>query len=723
MESTQALLDSKPQLYFRKQMASQDQTIETTTQELPELTKEQLLKYDPNPTLRLFENGKYEYIDTEQALQELVKVSLEKETALGIDIEQTHKNTYYGYVCLVQISTRMKDYIIDGIRLHSVIPKHLGPIFANPDIAKVFYSGTSDLLWLSRDFGIHVVNYFDVHAASVFLEKIRDSSLVGLLAEYCNYSLDKSIKKKFQLSDWRQRPLTPDQLEYAALDAHYLVYLRNRILSKLEKKVEWENGLGTFLQTMQNVCLKRWEPKLLSLGSYEEYFINYIQKEKKKGKNETLKKTDKSEISAEYYDEFCKFLNLVELREQAGLELDDQPELLMSNEQLAKLVIGAEETKQEEEEKSQTGDGLFIKIYNAQIKDILSGKSVKKYTLGMHKNTTDLKTEAKLMRQNQFKNKYTTKGKAYQNCRILAPDNELLCYCNMDKIDWYMSRNLAEIIKDNPMTIKLKFEPSGRGWTQLNELKVSYDTQKIPSRVNQCVVCGQKENYLRYHIVPLLYRIHFPEDMKSHNAYDVLLLCWRCLEKANRHSEKKKQQIANKYNVPLQQFNEAVKLKNYIEGLTKSIINYRKFKATMPEDRRQKLVDGFFELYDKIVKESDHLQEHFREELLKLEKDEKGKIVINEKFEEFFLQVPNYKKIVKKSSNKDFKNIHGKLVIEQFESRGKIDLFVQEWRQFFLDSMDPQFLPQDWLMTLEKKAKESLQKESQEKELQITESK
>ena len=185
----------------------------------------------------------------------------------------------------------------------------------------------------------------------------------------------------------------------------------------------------------------------------------------------------------------------------------------------------------------------------------------------------------------------------------------------------------------------------------------------------------------------------------------------RCLEKANREAEKKKLQLAARFNVPLLEFNDSQRLKHEIESLKKGIVSLKKFETAIPEDRKQLLLTSFEESFAKIVKdEGNHLEQGFKEELLKLERSEDGKIIVNEKFMQFFLSITDFKNVVKKSSNKDFRNIHGKLVVDHFDTKEKLREFIYEWRQFFVETMDPQFLPHDWKAALKARAEEISQK-------------
>ncbi len=73
---------------------------------------------------------------------------------------------------------------------------------------------------------------------------------------------------------------------------------------------------------------------------------------------------------------------------------------------------------------------------------------------------------------------------------MVAPDGELLSNCDMKKAMWYIERELADKIKDTPFTIRLRFEPNGRGVAK--PVQTIYDDKfYIVDRENKCVVCGK----------------------------------------------------------------------------------------------------------------------------------------------------------------------------------------------------------------------------------------
>jgi len=50
----------------------------------------------------------------------------------------------------------------------------------------------------------------------------------------------------------------------------------------------------------------------------------------------------------------------------------------------------------------------------------------------------------------------------YYNVKLEAPDGQLLCTMNEKKAQWYVEKGLGTVVNDDSLTIRLKFEPSGR---------------------------------------------------------------------------------------------------------------------------------------------------------------------------------------------------------------------------------------------------------------------
>ena len=166
------------------------------------------------------------YVDTPEQLDHMLTV-LKSQTEIAVDLEAHSHRSYQGITCLMQISTRTEDYIVDTLVLWDYMPR-MNEIFADNGIVKVLHGAEHDIRWLQRDFSVFIRPLFDTYHASRALEMPR-YSLSYLLEHYTGVKLDKT----HQLSDWRIRPLPTDMLDYARSDTHYLLYVYDRMRREL----------------------------------------------------------------------------------------------------------------------------------------------------------------------------------------------------------------------------------------------------------------------------------------------------------------------------------------------------------------------------------------------------------------------------------------------------------------------------------------------------------
>jgi ribonuclease D len=174
----------------------------------------------------------------EDSLGRLVGV-LAEYPVIAVDTESNSLHAYRERVCLIQFSTPAADYIVDPIRLQDLSP--LAPVFANPAQQKVFHAAEYDLICLGRDYRFTFANIFDTMSAARTLAWPQ----VGLAA-ILDTQFGVTMSKKHQRADWKRRPLTPDQLDYARLDTHYLPALRERQLQLLMEAGMWPEAQEEF---------------------------------------------------------------------------------------------------------------------------------------------------------------------------------------------------------------------------------------------------------------------------------------------------------------------------------------------------------------------------------------------------------------------------------------------------------------------------------------------
>jgi len=168
------------------------------------------------------------WIATPFALQNLAE-ELTRWPRLAVDTESNGLHAYRERVCLIQFSTPEADYLVDPLALEDLSP--LALVFANPKIEKVFHAAEYDLLGLKRDFGFQVVNLFDTMQSA----RILGYPQVGLDA-LLGQKFGLKVDKRFQKANWGQRPLPADLMNYARLDTHYLLALRDLLEAELQKR-------------------------------------------------------------------------------------------------------------------------------------------------------------------------------------------------------------------------------------------------------------------------------------------------------------------------------------------------------------------------------------------------------------------------------------------------------------------------------------------------------
>ena len=158
-----------------------------------------------------------------------IATGLERETSIGVDLEADSMFHYPEKVCLIQISTPLQNILVDPLSLDDLSP--LSPVFAHPNIQKVFHGADYDIRSLYRDFNIEVNSLFDTQIAARFLG-IKETGLAPLLKE----RLGVLVEKKYQKKDWSERPLPAAMSAYAVQDSRHLLSLSKMLKKELRVK-------------------------------------------------------------------------------------------------------------------------------------------------------------------------------------------------------------------------------------------------------------------------------------------------------------------------------------------------------------------------------------------------------------------------------------------------------------------------------------------------------
>lgn len=164
-------------------------------------------------------------IDDDRSLARLVAL-LARQPVIALDTEANSLFAYQERLCLLQISSRNKDYLIDP--LAGIDLSLLASIFADPCVQKILHGAEYDILLLKRSYPFEFSGLFDTMVAATSLG-IPSPGLASMLSSLVGVQIDK----KYQRSDWGKRPLSDGQLHYARCDTHYLFELAQHLRTRL----------------------------------------------------------------------------------------------------------------------------------------------------------------------------------------------------------------------------------------------------------------------------------------------------------------------------------------------------------------------------------------------------------------------------------------------------------------------------------------------------------
>ena len=173
----------------------------------------------------------YSWIDNDSDLKDCITfVSHHQEYFL--DTEFHREKTYFPQLALVQISAGERIFLIDPL---AVSAEHFHSLFQGAATC-VMHAAQQDIDVLTQSVGCAPSRIFDTQLAAGFLGYTQPS-----LSSLAQSFLKITIPKGDRLSDWLRRPLSEDQLQYAASDVVYLPEISRLITEQLSSlgRLQW----------------------------------------------------------------------------------------------------------------------------------------------------------------------------------------------------------------------------------------------------------------------------------------------------------------------------------------------------------------------------------------------------------------------------------------------------------------------------------------------------
>jgi ribonuclease D len=154
---------------------------------------------------------------------------------IGIDTEFVSEDTFRPELCLVQIATRDELAVIDPYKAGDLTT--FWRTLADGKHQTIVHAAREELNFALSACGRPPANLFDTQLAAGFCSAEYPSSYGSVVTRFLNARPAKGEQR----TDWRRRPLTPEQIEYALEDVRYLLPLHQMLQSKLErlKRLDW----------------------------------------------------------------------------------------------------------------------------------------------------------------------------------------------------------------------------------------------------------------------------------------------------------------------------------------------------------------------------------------------------------------------------------------------------------------------------------------------------
>lgn len=187
------------------------------------------LKFNPD-------KPKFKYVITQDELN-IALEDLEKQKAIGVDIESSGLDPFTSTLLMVQLGTDEISYIIDTRNINLKQSLRYKELLENTKIIKILHNAKFDYKFIKHHTNADISNIYDTMLAEGVLTAGLNAGFVGLKTLVLNYlglKLDKSIRTSFE--GMIHQKFTNEQLEYGALDTLVLFPIFQKQLTKMQSE-------------------------------------------------------------------------------------------------------------------------------------------------------------------------------------------------------------------------------------------------------------------------------------------------------------------------------------------------------------------------------------------------------------------------------------------------------------------------------------------------------
>lgn len=168
----------------------------------------------------------YAYIDNQEKLAEFCDAIADC-PVIGFDTEFISEDSYRPELCLIQVAAGSKLGIIDPLATGDVAS--FWRVLAAPGHTTIVHAGREEFRFCAHSINQRPSGWFDIQLAAGFVGLEYPAAYSTLISKL----LRKTLPKGETRTDWRKRPLSDRQLEYALQDVVYLEPIRDLLTARL----------------------------------------------------------------------------------------------------------------------------------------------------------------------------------------------------------------------------------------------------------------------------------------------------------------------------------------------------------------------------------------------------------------------------------------------------------------------------------------------------------
>jgi ribonuclease D len=171
--------------------------------------------------------GSFDLVTSDTQLRQLVD-RLAGHGHVAFDTEFVSEHTYRSQLCLIQVAAPDTLAVIDTLEVRELEP--FWQLLTDPGRTTIVHAGREEMGFILQAIRARPASLFDVQVAAGLVDHDYPAGYASIVRRFLNLPTNKGETR----TDWRQRPLSPAQLEYAIDDVRHLEKLWRKLQGKLE---------------------------------------------------------------------------------------------------------------------------------------------------------------------------------------------------------------------------------------------------------------------------------------------------------------------------------------------------------------------------------------------------------------------------------------------------------------------------------------------------------